>query len=301
MGKIHCMPDIIRYIINRNSLRLPVAMSVDVTHRCNLSCNHCYYFNQNRANSNKPHDIPMTSWQDILIGMKRDGVRHISWVGGEPLLRKNVIDGCRHIFPLKDWIITNGTIPIPAWNDVTFFISLDGTERFHDQIRGVGIYQRIKKNIDHSKSNRIHTTTTINTVNYSSLNELVREWSNTDIRGMSFDFHSALNEADTLWVNDKLKPSIVQSLKKLKREYGSFIMVSDMMLDMMMPNNSFSPTYDTCPVHMAITSLDSAGNPKRPCIMMLDNCNTCGCTIYYLSRAVREKDFEAIKIGWRLV
>lgn len=57
--------------------------SVDVTNRCNLRCDHCYFFEQDHSS-----EWSLEQWKKQFEGMKVDGLRSFqcAWVGGEPLL-----------------------------------------------------------------------------------------------------------------------------------------------------------------------------------------------------------------------
>ena len=98
----------------------PIGLSVDTTYRCNLKCKHCYFRKQKHKN-----ELSVEEWLPILREWHKKGVIHCTWVGGEPLLRKELIEKGKEIFPFN-WVITNGTISIPDWKDVTFFVSIDG-------------------------------------------------------------------------------------------------------------------------------------------------------------------------------
>ena len=50
--------------------------------------------------------------------------------------------------PKRVCVVTNGTLPIPRFDNIYFYwISLDGTESVHDNIRGKGSYKKTKDNI----------------------------------------------------------------------------------------------------------------------------------------------------------
>src|SRR3954468_13376999 len=63
--------------------------SIDVTSDCNLRCRHCYFFEQHHL-----PELPPEGWKARLDRMKAEGYRlyQCAWVGGEPLLRKQVIE-----------------------------------------------------------------------------------------------------------------------------------------------------------------------------------------------------------------
>jgi hypothetical protein len=58
-------------------------------------------------------------------------------VGGELTMRPEVIDVFCQELPGRVSVVTNGTYPLNRFDDLYFYwISLDGTEKVHDSIRG---------------------------------------------------------------------------------------------------------------------------------------------------------------------
>ena len=62
-----------------------------------------------------------------------------SWVGGEPLLRPEVIERCRKYFRYN-LVVTTGTLPLPNWAGVDFYVSIDGDEEVHEDLRQRDFY-----------------------------------------------------------------------------------------------------------------------------------------------------------------
>lgn len=127
-------------------IKFPLAISIDVTNRCNLRCKHCYFFQQDYK-SELSDEALLKKVKEIKT--KYPSIVHASWVGGEPLLRKEVIEkGMRH-FPFN-MVVTNGTLELPKWKNCVFNVSVDGTKEYHEKIRGAGIYDKVKKHADRS-------------------------------------------------------------------------------------------------------------------------------------------------------
>ncbi|MBN2026749.1 MAG: radical SAM protein, partial [Actinobacteria bacterium] len=63
---------------------VPYSGSLELTHRCNLSCRHCYQFS--------PAGGEMTTgqWLKVLEELAAAGCLFISFTGGEPLLRDDL-------------------------------------------------------------------------------------------------------------------------------------------------------------------------------------------------------------------
>ena len=113
--------------------------SIDITKRCNLRCEHCYFF----AEEHKERELTPDEWIEKLEAMKAAGdpMMLCTWVGGEPLVRKKLIETGRKYFK-HNTVVTNGTMELPDWTDVTWVISIDGTEEAFAKMRAPGIYQQ---------------------------------------------------------------------------------------------------------------------------------------------------------------
>ena len=110
--------------------------SIDVTKECNLRCEHCYFFEggdgEAPAYVGQP-ELSVDQWIEKLEQLRSTRSRlefpffQCTWVGGEPLVRKELIERGRHFFR-HNTVVTNGTIPLPDWPDVKWYVSIDGDE-----------------------------------------------------------------------------------------------------------------------------------------------------------------------------
>src|SRR5260370_1454441 len=92
--------------------------SIDVTNRCNLRCEHCYFFAEDHANEK---ELSVEKWIEKLEAMKAAGppMMLCTGVGGEPMVRKQLIEVGRKYFK-HNTIVTNGTMELPDWDDCTW-------------------------------------------------------------------------------------------------------------------------------------------------------------------------------------
>ena len=114
--------------------------------------NYCYH--ENQADS---HELSIEEIRSLFLRLKQKGIIHMMYVGGEPTLRKNVLEECTNIFQ-NNWIITNGSIPPLELKNVYYGVSVDGSEACHDEIRGKGSYKRILENYSNRKKTFINVT-----------------------------------------------------------------------------------------------------------------------------------------------
>ncbi|MCD6590892.1 MAG: radical SAM protein [Candidatus Aenigmarchaeota archaeon] len=269
-------------------LKLPVSLSVDVTYRCNLSCKHCYFLKDGYR-----EELPVEAFLNKIKKLKKKyNLYSCSWVGGEPLLRKDLIEKGKKLFPFN-WIITNGTIQLPEWKDCVFFVSVDGTKKYHETIRGKGTYNKIKDNIT-SSSNRIFIATVLNKINYKSIDEMIQEWSKTNVKGINFDFYTPIYSNDQLFIPLKKRDKILDHILDLKKEYGNFILLSKKIIELMKSYNYKNVVGENCLQRKVTVSLDPMGRIKKPCVMGNVDCSKCGCIITYAINAALNKDLETM-------
>lgn len=69
-------------------------------------------------------------------------------MGGEPTIRPDIIQVFCEEMPKRVYVVSNGTHPLKRFDNLYFYwISLDGTQEAHDQIRGEGSYSKTKRNV----------------------------------------------------------------------------------------------------------------------------------------------------------
>ena len=90
-----------------------------------------------------------------------------------------------------------------------YWVSLDETEQIHDRIRGEGEYAKTRQNIldyvaEHDGHGKpawkdIFISTTINSLNYTTAEDLVEEWRGK-VNKIAFQFHTSFIKGDPLWL-----------------------------------------------------------------------------------------------------
>lgn len=273
------------------------AISIDVTNKCNLRCRHCFYW---RAKN--PEELSIDGWNEIF--QKLPKFLYCSWVGGEPLLRRKLIEMGKKRFIINE-VVTNGTLPIPDWSDVSFFISIDGTKRYHEIIRGEGTYELARKNIETTSARYLLLNMVVNSLNYRSIEKFVSEWSNSKVLWVKFSFYTPFRGGEnSLYIPFKKRNEIIDEvLKPLKENYGDFIFISDAILESMKYPECLKVT-SNCPATKLILSLDAMGRIKyrscgdsRACYMGAGAiCEKCGhMTPHYLRAIYEAGDWEIIR------
>lgn len=277
----------LKFIVQRTfcGIHFPIGISVDITSKCNLKCSHCYYQHQNHSDDLTDSEMLHRIRE---LKLKYPSAVHGAWVGGEPLLRLELIRECTNLFPLN-MIVTNGTIELPKLNNCVFNVSVDGTKEYHNQIRGKSIYDLVKKNTNRDDV-PVNIACVLNKINSSCIEDLLSEWSQTKVRGISFGFYTPQkNTTDNLFLQNSEKDLLIDRIIHLKKKYGDFIMNSKSVLTLMKSTNSSLVT-SNCISPKAFVSIDSSGNVKSPCVMGHSaDCTKCGCLVPFQLKSVLVK------------
>jgi len=155
-----------------------------ITHRCNLHCTHCY---QEDCIGELPFSALesfLQQYLDFCSALHFKG--HINLTGGEPLLSE-------YFFPLLDLfeqshttfgILSNGTCitdekatQLAKYSCLRFVqVSIDGTPKTHDSVRGEGSFDRACEGLLHLRQAGIQTMAafTCHQRNYHELRDVIK-------------------------------------------------------------------------------------------------------------------------------
>lgn len=117
---------------------------VPVTYRCNLYCDFCFA----SAQKNCRLSMPLSYFENRIAELREMGLEQIIFTGGEALLHPDIYElmTIAKKYKLKTKLLTNGTVPsILKYTQLvdSAHVSIDGTERTHDRIRGkIGAFER---------------------------------------------------------------------------------------------------------------------------------------------------------------
>jgi Fe-coproporphyrin III synthase len=218
--------------------------SIDVTNRCNLRCEHCYFFAEDHDNE---RELSIEVWVEKLEAMKAAGhpMMLCTWVGGEPMVRKQLIEVGRHYFK-HNTIVTNGTMELQNWPNCTWVISIDGTEEALARMRAPGIYQKIKQNVIAHRELNIQISCVLTSITKDCVEDLIREWGPIARGGIIFDFFTPVTGLDeALWLDWPERDRLIDLILQLKKQYPGTINMLDSTLELMKSHNAKKVT-DSC-------------------------------------------------------
>lgn len=129
-------------------------LGIEVTTKCNINCSHCFA----RAGITEPLSLSLKLAKEIMAEGYSLGYRNFHITGGEPLLWEGLLDALDYAFDMgyqTGFLNTNGTLltvdfsgRLAAYKSLSISVSLEGTEAFHNHLRGEGSYRQAVQGIE---------------------------------------------------------------------------------------------------------------------------------------------------------
>ena len=165
---------------------IPSFLIASITQKCNLNCAGCYaHFNNDFDEQQKPagerDEMSAEEWGDIFAEAVDLGVSAILLAGGEPLIRKDVIETATKYSELLFPIFTNATILDKEYfnlfdkhRNLIPVVSIEGDETSTDARRGKGVFDLTAQAMEQMKKQGLLFGASI-TVTSENLNDVTEE------------------------------------------------------------------------------------------------------------------------------
>jgi MoaA/NifB/PqqE/SkfB family radical SAM enzyme len=128
-------------------IHIPPFMIASITSRCNLGCAGCYA----RAQARPPKpEMSADNWRKVFSEARDLGISIILLAGGEPLVRKEVLETAAKYPEILFPVFTNGLLvdeEMVSWfaehRNIIPVLSIEGYRAMTDGRRGAGVYDRL--------------------------------------------------------------------------------------------------------------------------------------------------------------
>jgi len=135
---------------SRTGLSTPFTVLISPTMRCNLACEGCYASQYSYEN-----DMPAELFQRIVDEAAAMGVYLITVLGGEPFMRRDLLDIVAANPETYFQVFTNGTLLTEAHvarlaklGNAALMLSIEGDEQTTDARRGAGTYGKLLRTME---------------------------------------------------------------------------------------------------------------------------------------------------------
>ena len=139
----------------KEGLHVPGFLIASITSACNLHCAGCYSRCNNATVDETPvRQLTAEEWQKVFTEADDLGVSFIMLAGGEPMIRRDVIEAAGRMKNILFPVFTNGTYIdakyfdlLDSCRNLVPVLSIEGGCEITDARRGEGIYDLVKKNM----------------------------------------------------------------------------------------------------------------------------------------------------------
>ena len=165
-------------IREQEGLDVPPFLICSIATACNLHCKGCYARSNGIAadsEAERKESLSPDQWKAIFEEAASLGVNFALLAGGEPMMRKDILERVAEVEDMVFPIFTNGTLIGPSY--ITFLkqhlnmipvISIEGMEHATDERRGKGMYKRAMKSVGmlHDEDMFFGNSITVTTENF---------------------------------------------------------------------------------------------------------------------------------------
>ena len=134
----------------RTGVHTPLTLLISPTMRCNLACEGCYAAGYSAAAEMSPEFV-----QNIIDQANEIGISIFTILGGEPFIRKDILEMGASNPDSFFQVFTNGTLLRPETVDrlaeignMAPVISIEGDREATDERRGEGVHEQIMETMD---------------------------------------------------------------------------------------------------------------------------------------------------------
>ncbi len=225
--------------MKNNGEHIPPFLIASITSQCNLHCEGCYSrCNHATVDTEPVMQLSGEEWNRIFEEASDLGVSFILLAGGEPLLRKDVIEAAGTHQDILFPIFTNGTFITDAYfelldrfRNLIPIMSIEGGREATDARRGVGIYDRLIRNMDEFKNRGLifgsSVTVTTQNIKEVSSEDFIRSLSDRGCKAVIYvEFVPVTEEGKDLAPCDAEREYLAGEIRRLRKEHPEMVFVS---------------------------------------------------------------------------
>ncbi len=218
---------------------IPPFLIASITSNCNLHCAGCYSRANKACTDEKPVDqLTASEWEKVFKEAKELGMGFILLAGGEPMLRKDVIEVAGNIPEILFPVFTNGTMMNEEYvkifakhRNLIPVISIEGHKEKTNDRRGQGVYERIEKSIEIMRKAKVLygasiTLTTENMMEVTS-DSYIKLLEEKEAKVVFYvEYVPVSEETLKLAPTDKEREYMDKRLKEIREEHPDILFVS---------------------------------------------------------------------------
>ena len=218
---------------------IPPFLIASITSLCNLHCAGCYARSLDTCQDGEPvQQLSGEEWGRIFAEARDLGIGFILLAGGEPMVRRDVIEAAAAVPEILFPIFTNGTLLTEDYlslleknrNLVPIF-SIEGGQEKTDDRRGKGVYERVARGMERLRQSRIAFGASI-TVTSENLDEVTAApfldaLAEKGCKGVIYvEFVPTNHDLKDLALDDHDREWLAVRLNELRRDREDLLLIS---------------------------------------------------------------------------
>ena len=222
-----------------NGEHIPPFLRASITSKCNLHCAGCYSRCNHATTDTEPvSQLTGEEWLRIFDEADELGISFILLAGGEPMLRRDIIEAAGKKQNILFPIFTNGTFIDEKYfalfdkcRNLVPIMSIEGNREITDNRRGSGIYDRLIKNMEELKKRGLifGASVTVTTQNYKEVtsDEFLSSLSDRGCKAVIFvEYVPVTEESSELAPSDAEREYLMQQIQRLREERPEMVYIS---------------------------------------------------------------------------
>ena len=218
---------------------IPPFLIASITSQCNLHCAGCYSrCNHATVDAAPVKQLTSEEWLRIFDEADDLGVSFILLAGGEPMLRRDIIEAAGKKPAILFPIFTNGTFMDEKYfhlfdkcRNLVPILSIEGGQEITDARRGKGIYDQLITNMDelHRRGLIFGASVTVTTENLREVSSgnFLKSLSDRGCKAVIFvEFVPVTEESRELAPGDQEREYLQEEIARLRRENPEMVYIA---------------------------------------------------------------------------
>ncbi len=218
---------------------IPPFLIASITSQCNLHCAGCYSrCNHATVDAAPVKQLTGEEWLRIFEEADELGISFILLAGGEPMIRRDIIEAAGKrpniLFP----VFTNGTFMDERYFDLfdccrnlVPIMSIEGEKEVTDARRGPGVYDRLISNMDelHKRGLIFGASVTVTTQNLREVSSasFLKKLSDRGCKAVIFvEFVPVTDDSKELAPGDADREYLKKEIARLRKEQKEMVYIS---------------------------------------------------------------------------
>ncbi len=225
--------------LKKNGLHVPPFLIASITSECNLHCAGCYSRCNEATVDEKPvEQLSLVDWSRVFDEASELGISFILLAGGEPLLRRDVIEAAGKRSDILFPVFTNGTYMDERYfklfdkhRNLVPILSIEGRSDATDKRRGEGVYDTLIKNMREFKKRGLvfGVSVTVTTENLQEVTSdgFLDELSDMNCKAVIYvEYVPVSDKSKELAIGDSERSYLHDKISLLRDAYEEMVFIS---------------------------------------------------------------------------